>query len=341
MKKNSNGKLRNTILALGVAALLSLNGCSQAEATDQTGTRLAALESQVETLEKRMEALSEEKVSSQTFEAKLAELQKQTAKLSQINDELTGQKLAFRRDAKRAVAQEEEQKNSSGLLPVAFEDIEGKYGEEEITMLAGLGIFDGNEGSFHPNGSITRAEFVRWLVRTNNRYAGLKLGEREPIRLAEHQTASFTDVPPGHPDFRYIQGMVDAGFVIGYDQTTFAPDRPLSREELVAIKSAVDYNGQKNSDTLQSAQTSWTDADKISKKYYGAFYMDRYLSSPNIPRTFGSIRAFRPQQDSTRAEAAKCLSAITNHGNTISGPKHVTAEDAVKALNTEEPFRAS
>ncbi len=64
---------------------------------------------------------------------------------------------------------------------------------------------------------------------------------------------------------------------IEYDETTFAPDRTLSREKLVAIKSAVDWN----------------------------------------------------QQAVNRAEAAKCLSALSAHNNATTGPRHVTAKEAL------------
>lgn len=333
---------RNALLALGVGLSLTLTGCTQAEAADKTTDKFAQVEARISQLEERIQTLDTQgeafQVAIKDLEAQGLDLQEANKKLTASNDALSQENLVLKRNSAKEMALREKTKAEREKNPdnyareVSFTDIADRYGENEIKMMAALGIFPTTEGEFHPTGSITRAEFVRWLVTTNNRYSKLGQGNRQPIRLAEHQEASFTDVGPDHPDFRYIQGMVDAGFVIGYDETTFAPERPLSREELVAIKGSVDYNGQQAADRLQSFQQAWSDSDKISKKYYGAFYRDRYTASPNIERTFGSFKAFRPQKPATRAEAAICLTAITNHGNTIHGPKHAYASEALKKL---------
>lgn len=332
VNKQRNHRFGQVLAGAGLAIALTFSGCSQASAADQTGAMLSALESEVTALQTRLDELSSQSVSQHHFDTAVADLQQKTAKLQQTNEQLSTENLVLKRNAKReAVAQEEKKLALGSLLKVNLTDIAGKYGEKEIDQVVQLGIMGPNEGEFNPNGGVTRAEFVRWLVTANNRFAELGLGYREPIRLAEHSSASFSDVSPDHPDFRYIQGMVDAGFVIGYDETTFAPNRPLSREELVAIKSAVDWNQQLTSDELMNNQKGWSDSDKISKKYYGAFANDRYLAYPNIPRTFGSLRAFKPQQGANRAEVAKCLSALSAHGNATTGPRHVTAEEALVA----------
>lgn len=333
-QKSISKTFKTAALVLGAGLCLNLSGCSKAEAADRQ--ELLALEQQVQTLEQRLEQLSENAVTTENFSATVAKLEKQTAQLKAANDQLAGENLLLKRNAKRAeakrvAAEKEAAEKASRLTAVEYTDIEDKYGSAEIQLMASLGLFGQAQGEFHPNAPITRAEFVRWLVKANNIYSGAGLGKRQLIRLAEHQQSTFTDVPADHPDFRYIQGMVDAGFVIGYDETTFAPDRPLSREELVAIKGAVDYNGNQTADRLQTIQAGWSDSNQISKKYYGAFYWDRYTSSPNIPRTFGSFKAFRPQQPTSRAEAAICLTAITNHSNS-SGPGPAYASEALKVL---------
>jgi outer membrane murein-binding lipoprotein Lpp len=333
--------MNRTSLSLLIASVglgLTLNGCTTAQASESLNTDVEQLQQKVQLLETEVESLHERTVSQDEFKLAMEEMKTQTRSLKKSNDRLEEENLKLKRDAGREkaaqekAAQERAQNPDKYALAAAFTDIEGCYGHDEIEMMAALGIFDSTEGEFAPTGSVTRAEFTRWLVKTNNRYAALDLGSRKLIRLSEHQESTFTDVSPDHPDFRYIQGMVDAGFVIGYDESTFAPDRPLSREELVAIKSAVDYNGNQQAERLQSFQERWSDSNKISKKYYGAFYWDRYTSSPNIERTFGSFKAFRPQKPASRAEVAICLTAITNHDNTIHGPKAAYASEALKKL---------
>jgi uncharacterized protein YcfL len=193
---------------------------------------------------------------------------------------------------------------------VAFEDIKGVAAEKEITQLGQLGVFDTTTGKFTPQKPITRAEFVRWLVRANNAmFAGTP---DKILRLPETGKATFSDVPPTHPDFRYIQGMTDAGYVIGYDEKTFKPTQTLTREEMLAIKAALDHRGPFNSYTGGSPG-SWTDSDTISKKYWAALHFESVLQNKaNIGRTFGTIKTLKPQAPVTRAEAAVYISAISD-----------------------------
>ncbi len=207
--------------------------------------------------------------------------------------------------------------------PVTFEDVKGVSGEKEIIQLAQLGIFDTTSGKFNPQAPITRAEFVRWLVRANNTiFAG---SPDKTIRLPETGKAAFSDVPPTHPDFRYIQGMTNAGFVIGNDAKTFKPNQILTREQMLAIKVALDHRVAIDRYT-GGPPGAWTDSNKISKQYWPAIYVESvFQNKANVGRTFGTIKTLKPQAPVTRAEAAVCISAI---GDNLSG--FTTAEDALQ-----------
>jgi hypothetical protein len=185
---------------------------------------------------------------------------------------------------------------------VAFTDIAGTTAEQTIKDEAALGVFDATTGAFKPAAPITRAEFVRWLVRANNAYYK---DPTQQIRPAETTDATFVDVPPAHPDFKYIQGMANAGFVIGVDQTHFAPDRPISREEMLAIKIGRDYRGSAAGDPRG---LPYTDKMKVSPTYAGAVGgAASVFSTRDIGRVWGSIKTLNPQKPVTRGEAALCL----------------------------------
>lgn len=213
---------------------------------------------------------------------------------------------------------------------VAFEDIKSVFGEKEITQLGQLGVFDTTSGKFNPQAPITRAEFVRWLVRANN-----AIFARSPdkiLRLPETGKATFSDIPPTHPDFRYIQGMTNAGFVIGYDEKNFKPNQILTREEMLAIKAALDHRVAIESYT-GGPPGVWTDSNKISKKYWPALNVENVLqNNANVGRTFGTIKTLKPQAPVTRAEAAVCVSAISDN---VSG--FMTAEEALQKQTQQTP----
>jgi len=209
---------------------------------------------------------------------------------------------------------------------VTFEDVKGSFGEKEINQLAQLDVFETKTGKFNPQQPITRAEFVRWLVRANNTiFAG---SPDKVLRLPETGKATFSDVPPTHPDFRYIQGMADAGFVIGDDQKTFKPNQILTREQMIAIKAGLDHRVAIDAYT-GAPPGGWTDSDKISKKYWPALYFESLgQNNANIGRIFGTIKTFKPQAPVTKAEAAVCISAIGDNSSIFATAEEVLQKQA-------------
>ncbi|HIK33714.1 MAG TPA: S-layer homology domain-containing protein [Oscillatoriales cyanobacterium M59_W2019_021] len=257
----------------------------------------------------------------------------------QRNDELDRLRMENARlkaELAQLKAQQEEEREatsqSEASPTVEFEDIKGKFGESAITNLAKLGVFETTMGEFNPTKPITRAEFARWLVRANNAIWFDQPDKR--IRETEGGQASFTDVPPTHPDFRYIQGLANSGIAIGYDETTFKPDQPLTREQMIAIKIGTDKgeiedfeSATKNLVSLEpgqlgSAVPDWSDRSEISPQFIPAFNSQYYVIQTgtnlvleenlmrNVERTFGAIKAFKPKTPVTRGEAAVCLSKM-------------------------------
>jgi hypothetical protein len=194
---------------------------------------------------------------------------------------------------------------SSGQT-VSFTDIGGVGAEQAIKDMGALGIFGGVTGAFRPNDAITRAEFVRWLVIANNIY--YKDVPAQQIRLVASGPATFVDVPATHPDFAYIQGMASAHYAIGVDATHFAPDRPITREEMIAIKAGRDESGAAMP-PVDIMFLHYSDNAEITKIYTGAIHEDTSVrTSNNVSRVWGSIKTLYPQKPVTRAEAVLCLS---------------------------------
>jgi len=208
---------------------------------------------------------------------------------------------------------------------VHFTDIAGIFAENAIKQEATLGVFgNATSGKFNPYGTVPRAQYVRWLVVANNIY--FKGQPDKQIRLAEaNSDQAFVDVPKSNPDFKYIQGMVNSGFVIGIDKNHFAPNRTLTREEMIAILMSRDAN----SSALPKAgpPSSWnysaggwslvvdfTDRNKISKPYWGAFQLNNgggnSLAVQEIKRIYGNTKIFYPQKLVTRGDTAVALQVI-------------------------------
>lgn len=202
--------------------------------------------------------------------------------------------------------------SANPLANVTFTDISGTYAESAIKQEAALGIFPSKSGKFNPYGLITRAEFVRWLVLANNIY--FKDNAGKTIRLAEpNSDQTFVDVPKSSPDFKYIQGMANAGFVIGIDAHHFAPNRNLTREEMIAILVSRGAEGAPlpkagPPSTWNNMPVPFADRNKISKPYWGAFQTNNggggSMAVDEVNRIFGNTKIFDPQKTVSRADAA-------------------------------------
>ena len=90
-----------------------------------------------------------------------------------------------------------------------------------ISTMANAGILDGYEdGSFHPNGYITRAEFATIAVRF--------------FDLSYQGEDLFPDID-GHWAQEYINQAADAGIIEGYPDGTFGPQKQITRAEAVTM----------------------------------------------------------------------------------------------------------
>ncbi|MBV8066856.1 MAG: S-layer homology domain-containing protein [Candidatus Eremiobacteraeota bacterium] len=217
--------------------------------------------------------------------------------------------------------------------PVNYTDIAGTPDEKYITELAALGVFGTPNGSFNPNGTITRGDFVKWLVLANNAIFASTPGKQ--IQPSQSSTSSYPDVAGSHPDFAYIQGMYDAGFAVGFPDKTFKPDALLTHEQMIAIKESVDRGGlqQYYVTNWDSTMPDWKDKGQINKLFRGPVAEDSGLDRvavtnwnhpnlviDNVPRTFGAIAMFRPAQTVTRAQAAAVIWKIGPHNDHVSNP---------------------
>lgn len=187
-----------------------------------------------------------------------------------------------------------------------------------IRDLAELGVLSTTGDRLQPNTPISRAQFVRWLVTTYNRFYADRPARQ--IRLgSRNDTPIFQDVPPDNPDFPYIQGLAMAGFLpsplTGDTSTLFRPNAPLTRETLLQWKVPLDQQGRLSPSTIDRIQQTWgfKDSQRIAPPAINAVAAD-YLAGDlsNIRRVWGETLLLQPQKPVTRAEAAVALWYIGN-----------------------------
>ena len=136
-----------------------------------------------------------------------------------------------------------------------FSDVKpGDWYNNAVSTMVNAGILNGySDGTFKPNANITRAEFATIAARfLSNSYS---LNDR------------FYDTE-GHWAEPYINRAAEVGWINGYNDGSFKPDRAITRAEAVTLVNAV-LGREPHEDHLLSNMIRWPDNPK-SAWYYEA-----------------------------------------------------------------------
>lgn len=202
--------------------------------------------------------------------------------------------------------------------------------------------------SFAPNQALTRRDFARWLVMTNNRLFRDRPGKQ--IRLAQANEAPvFQDVPPSDPDFGAIQGLAEAGILpsrLSGDSTAtqFQPEAKLNRETLLRWKVPLDFRRTLAPATVDAIQSTWgfQDANRISPDALRAVLADYQNGDlANIRRVFGFTTLLQPQREVTRAEGAAALSYFGFQTDGVAAADILQAEQLARSTRATTESSAS
>ena len=182
--------------------------------------------------------------------------------------------------------------NSNIVIPsiVKFKDVSDKFwAKSNIENFASMGIINGyTDGSFKPNDSITRAEFVKIV---NNIFGYKDAGY-----------VTFTDVKKSDWFYNDVAIAVKRGYINGKSATTFAPNDKITRQEVAKILTTIMKNSKTELDRLNSFSDGYK-TDDWAKPYIEGAIQAGYLTGDNEGK-------LNPTNNMTRAEAVTILSRL-------------------------------
>lgn len=187
-------------------------------------------------------------------------------------------------------------------------DVDGHWANKEIQDFVSKGYLKGYpDGTFKPDNSITRAEFVRIA----NNYFGFKNKGNE----------NFSDVNSSDWFYNDICIAKEEGYIDGYDDGTFKPDKNITREEaakiIVSIQGKVDVNIDKiNNFTDGYMVSDW------AKKYVEGAIETGYIKGDDK----GKIN---PISSVTRAESVSMISRVSPQSNILPNQAPVVTADDI------------
>ncbi|WP_373232246.1 S8 family serine peptidase [Cohnella sp.] len=171
----------------------------------------------------------------------------------------------------------------------SFVDVQaGHWANKVIRSMAAKQLIAGvSDTEFAPSKSVTRAEFTAMIVRA--------------LGLKASKAAVFTDVEGTKWYASSIAAASEAGIVNGKDETRFAPDETITREQMASM--IVRAYAYLTGTELSGGESDFLDTDKISKWA---------RSSVNAAQATGLMKGkkdgmFDPQANATRAESAQVI----------------------------------
>jgi hypothetical protein len=183
-----------------------------------------------------------------------------------------------------------------------FNDTQNNWARNAIQTLSDQGILTGYpNGSFKPEGLVTRAEFSAMLVKA--------LG----LNISASGTQTFSDVPTNNWAYPAIETVRSTGLVSGYPNGTFMPNRSISRAEAMAVLANAARIPMPNDATINQTLSNYRDAGSVpnwARPAVAAVIQGGiYANEPSAGN------AVDPMQPATRAEVAAMVENLREKAN--------------------------
>jgi len=177
-----------------------------------------------------------------------------------------------------------------------FKDVAASYwAYDEITALAAKNVIAGYaDGTFKPEGKVTREEFAKMIVLAKG------------LALVKPTTATFTDVATSRWSYGYVEAAVKAGYIRGIGGGKFAPASQIKRQDMAILLVRV-LGKEAESQTINEPVAFANDEPMIGAYAIGAVTI---AVRPRVQvLTWDKFRNINPTMSATRGD---CAFAIYN-----------------------------
>ncbi len=177
---------------------------------------------------------------------------------------------------------------------VSFSDIDSHWSKEWVESAYDLGFVSGyKDGTFKPDNPVTRAEFSTMLNKA--------------LKIEITGKYNFSDIGGSDWFYNEVQKSVAAGFFSGYENNTFRPNNPITRQEVAKVVSGAITTGNidgEGATLLKDYNTIQEWAKESVNAVYNKGYILGYLD-----------KTYLPSRSLTRGEAAKIIFEIVDNEN--------------------------
>lgn len=199
-------------------------------------------------------------------------------------------------------------------------DIKGHWAESDIQEWLDQGLITGYpDHTFRPGAEVSRGEFVALVNRA--------------YKYSDTKAISFKDLKPANFAYIEVQKATAQGYISGFSDNTFRPDKPITRQETAVILSRIlgfDSTGATASVSAQDANLipAWS---KPAVQYL----LDQGIMSKNADGTF------QPQRNMTRAETVVVIKKALALSTVVYDQAGAFGKDAVSTVHHNVRITAS
>lgn len=228
--------------------------------------------------------------------------------------------------------------SSFAVFASDFEDTQGHWAKDYIERVVESNLFNGvSETQFDPDSTMTRAMFVTVL----GRFEGISLEFWSSVFAPDFFEE---DVPLDTYYTPYVRWAVCNQIVDGLSDRRFAPDAPITREQMAKlIAFYVEKMGYTLTATESEVPQSFADAGQISdwaRSSVDALRMSGILNG--VANEDGTV-SFLPQNTATRAEAAavfcRIADAVVKSDSSIPAAQSISLNESRVELNLGQDFQ--
>lgn len=175
-----------------------------------------------------------------------------------------------------------------------FSDISGHWAESRINEASKIGFVSGyKDGTFKPDKTVTRAEFATLL---NN---AMKNNDTIHVDLKDIKSSDWY--------YNQIEKAVAVGYFSGYEDNTFRPNNPITRQEVAKVISSAITTGDIDGDGATILNDYNLIQDWAKNSVNIAYNKSYIMGYPN--------KMYMPSKALTRAEAVKIIYEILDNEN--------------------------
>ena len=200
-----------------------------------------------------------------------------------------------------------------------FKDVAASYWAfDEITALAAKKVVNGYaDGTFKPEGKVTREEFAKMIVVAKG------------LALVKPAKATFTDVASSRWSYGYIQAAAKAGYIQGIGGGKFAPASQIKRQDMAILLVRV-LGQQGAANAIKEPIAFSNDEDKIGTYAIGAVTI---AVRPRVQLlTWDKFRNINPTMSATRGDCAFAIYNTITPPSTGKKTVTVAEENAPESL---------